>query len=126
MGSKRSRQVIGQAKGQMPDMRERSAANRANTQGFIDKGYGIRDSMLMGVKKSINDRKYGSNQNNNESTRPFGGAASKAVGRRKLRGGGTVGDIAATKRGFSQPGMLGTPLAKVVEANKAKAKRHLK
>ncbi len=35
-------------------------------------------------------------------------------------------DAYRARRGFSQPGMAGTPLAKVVKANKAKAKRHLK
>ena len=35
-------------------------------------------------------------------------------------------DTYRAKRGFSQPGMAGSALAKVVKANKAKAKRHLK
>lgn len=108
MGSKKSRQVIGQAKKAIPG------------SGFGNK------TATMGAISAINDKKVASTSGQNDSKRPFGGAAGKAVGRRKLRGGGTVGDIAATKRGFSQPGMLGTPLAKVVEANKAKAKRHLK
>jgi len=105
MGSLKSKKKMSEAKvapmtGQqkITRAREEAVTNRANMRSFLDQGHSLYESMMMGMRKGNRDK----------------------VAAYRARVGG------ASTTGYQQPGMQGSALAKIVKANKAKAKRHLK
>ena len=107
MGSLKSKKTMSKAKSQSTtgrpssrkSMREERATNRANINSFLDQGYSLYESINKGMRK---------------------GGLDKIAAYRARVGG------AAPTTGYQQPGMQGSALAKIVKANKAKAKKHLK
>jgi len=106
MGSLKSKKTMSKAKSQSTtgrpssrkSMAQEAVTNRANMQHFRDQGYSLYESINKGMRKSFYDK----------------------VDAYRARVGGT------STTGYQQPGMQGSALAKIVKANKAKAKRHLK
>ena len=106
MGSLKSKKSMSKAKSQSTtgrpssrrSVREERATNRANINSFLDQGYSLYESINKGMRKGGLDR----------------------IAAYRARVGG------ASTTGYQQPGMQGSALAKIVKANKAKAKRHLK